>query len=40
MSQLVITDDSGCIDIDTPLNFFIVEQLCRKLILDHKELLD
>jgi N-acylneuraminate cytidylyltransferase len=38
--QFVITDDIESIDIDTPLDFFIAEQLYRKLILEHKELLE
>jgi N-acylneuraminate cytidylyltransferase len=37
--QFVVTDDIEAIDIDTPLDFFIAEQLYRKLILEHKELL-
>jgi N-acylneuraminate cytidylyltransferase len=38
--QFVITDDVEAIDIDTPLDFFIAEQLYNKLILEKKGLLD
>lgn len=37
--QFVVTDDIEAIDIDTPLDFYIAEQLYRKLMLEKKELL-
>lgn len=37
--QFVVTDDIEAIDIDTPLDFYIAEQLYRKLVLDKKDLL-
>lgn len=37
--QFVVTDDIEAIDIDTPLDFYIAEQLYRKLVLEKKELL-
>lgn len=38
--QFVITDDIEGIDIDTPLDFFIAEQLYKKLVVDRKNILD
>ena len=38
--QFVITDEIEAIDIDTPLDFYIAEQLYKKLILENKELLE
>ncbi|WP_300647298.1 cytidylyltransferase [uncultured Bacteroides sp.] len=37
--QFVVTDDIEAVDIDTPLDFYIAEQLYRKLVLEKKELL-
>lgn len=38
--QFVKTDDVEAIDIDTPLDFYIAEQLYKKLVLEKKELLE
>lgn len=38
--RFVLTDDIEAIDIDTPLDFYIAEQLYRKLVLEKKELLE
>lgn len=38
--QFVVTDDIEAIDIDTPLDFYIAEQLYKKLALEKKELLE
>lgn len=38
--QFVVTDDIEAIDIDTPLDFYIAEQLYKKLVLEKKELLE
>lgn len=38
--QFVQTDEIEAIDIDTPLDFYIAEQLYKKLVLEQKELLE
>lgn len=38
--QFVMTDDIEAIDIDTPLDFYIAEQLYKKLVLEGKGLLE
>lgn len=38
--QFIITDDIEAIDIDTPLDFYIAEQLYKKLIIEKKGLLE
>lgn len=38
--KFVLTDEIEAIDIDTPLDFYIAEQLYKKLILEKKELLE
>ena len=38
--QFVVTNDIEAIDIDTPLDFYIAEQLYKKLMLEKKELLE
>ena len=38
--QFVVTDEIEAVDIDTPLDFYIAEQLYRKLVLEKKELLE
>lgn len=38
--QFLLTDDIESIDIDTPLDFYIAEQLYIKLIVEGKQLLD
>lgn len=38
--QFLLTDDIESIDIDTPLDFYIAEQLYKKLIVKGKQLLD
>lgn len=38
--DFVITSDIEAIDIDTPLDFYIAEQMYQKLIVEGKELLD
>lgn len=38
--DFIITSDIEAIDIDTPLDFYIAEQIYRKLIIENKELLD
>lgn len=37
--QFVITDEIEAIDIDTPLDFYIAEQLYQKVIIEKKDLL-
>ena len=38
--KFVITSDVEAIDIDTPLDFYIAEQLYRKTVIEKKELLE
>lgn len=38
--RFVVTDEIEAVDIDTPLDFYIAEQLYRKLVLEKKELLE
>lgn len=38
--KFVITDEIEAIDIDTPLDFYIAEQLYKKLIIEKKQLLE
>lgn len=38
--DFVITSDIEAIDIDTPLDFYIAEQMYRKLVVEGKELLE
>ena len=38
--QFVVTDEIEAVDIDTPLDFYIAEQLYKKLVLEKKELLE
>lgn len=38
--QFVLTDDIESIDIDTPLDFYIAEQIYNKIIVEGKNLLD
>ena len=38
--QFVITDEIEAVDIDTPLDFYIAEQMYTKLIIENKELLE
>lgn len=38
--QFVVTDDVEGVDIDTPLDFFIAEQLYKKLVVEKKGLLE
>lgn len=38
--KFVLTSDIEAIDIDTPLDFYIAEQIYRKVILERKDLLD
>lgn len=38
--QFVVTDDIESIDIDTPLDFYIAEELFKKIILEKKGILD
>lgn len=38
--QFVLTSDIESIDIDTPLDFYIAEQIYKKIVLEHKDLLD
>lgn len=38
--RFVMTDDIEAIDIDTPLDFYIAEQLYKKLVLEGKGLLE
>lgn len=37
--KFVITSDIEAIDIDTPLDFYIAEQIYKKTVLQNKELL-
>ena len=38
--QFVVTNEIEAIDIDTPLDFYIAEQLYKKLVLEKKGLLE
>ncbi|MCU6770346.1 3-deoxy-manno-octulosonate cytidylyltransferase [uncultured Bacteroides sp.] len=38
--QFIVTSDIEAIDIDTPLDFYVAEQIYNKLILEKKDLLD
>lgn len=38
--QFVVTTETEAIDIDTPLDFYIAEQLYTKLYIEQKDLLD
>ncbi len=38
--DFILTTEIEAIDIDTPLDFYIAEQLYRKIILDKKDILD
>lgn len=38
--QFIVTDEIEAIDIDTPLDFYIAEQIYRKLIIEKKDLLE
>ena len=38
--RFVLTNEIEAVDIDTPLDFYVAEQLYRKLILEKKELLE
>ena len=38
--QFVLTDDIESIDIDTPLDFYIAEQIYNKIVVEGKNLLD
>ena len=38
--QFVVTDEIEAVDIDTPLDFYIAEQLYKKLVLEKKGLLE
>jgi hypothetical protein len=38
--QFVVTEDIEAIDIDTPLDFYIAEQIYKKKFIQHKDLLD
>ena len=38
--QFVVTTEVEAIDIDTPLDFYIAEQLYTKLYIEQKDLLD
>ena len=38
--QFVVTNEIEAIDIDTPLDFYIAEQLYTKLYIEQKDLLD
>lgn len=38
--QFVLTSDIEAIDIDTPLDFYIAEQIYKKIIIDKLDLLD
>lgn len=38
--QFVVTDEIEAIDIDTPLDFYIAEQIYKKLVIEKKELLE
>ena len=38
--QFVVTTEIEAIDIDTPLDFYIAEQLYTKLYIEQKDLLD
>lgn len=40
LPDFIQTSDIEAIDIDTPLDFYIAEQLYKKIILDNKSLLD
>lgn len=38
--RFVLTDDIEAVDIDTPLDFYVAEQLYRRLVLEKGELLE
>ena len=38
--DFIITSDIEAIDIDTPLDFYIAEQMYKKLIIEEKDLLE
>jgi N-acylneuraminate cytidylyltransferase len=38
--KFVLTSDIEAIDIDTPLDFYVAEQIYKKLIVEGKDLLD
>lgn len=38
--QFVVTDEIEAVDIDTPLDFYIAEQIYKKLVIEKKELLE
>lgn len=38
--QFVVTDDIESIDIDTPLDFYVAEQIYKKIVVESKGLLD
>ncbi len=38
--QFVITDEIEAIDIDTPLDFYVAEQLYKKLYIEGKDILE
>ena len=38
--QFVVTTEIEAIDVDTPLDFYIAEQLYTKLYIEQKDLLD
>lgn len=38
--QFVLTDEIEAIDIDTPLDFYVAEQLYKKMIIEGKEILE
>lgn len=38
--QFVLTDEIEAIDIDTPLDFYVAEQLYKKMIIEQKEILE
>ena len=38
--DFVVTSDIEAIDIDTPLDFYIAEQLYQRTIIENKEILE
>lgn len=38
--QFVLTDEIEAIDIDTPLDFYVAEQLYKKMIIERKDILE
>ena len=38
--DFVVTSDIEAIDIDTPLDFYIAEQLYQRIVVENKDLLD